>query len=234
MRKTTLQMTTLLGFLLILVALLLAACAGPGEETGEQGEKGSTQVEGTSAPGPLVPEVTAEGSGGSGGEGSLGGGAEGTSGEKFGLPDAQACQEMAETLENGLGVPDTNVTVEEESEFSDASTGLASPACQIALSATGVETPSGASLEEFSNRVLEILMEMGFSSDEAAATQENPNGRAYLLRRGTELASIEIDASPLEFEDCPQDSPIDECNLPLEQIGYSLRVFYSQLEVDSP
>ena len=227
------KLTNWRGILLAAAVLLLAACAGPADETGQNGEANIPEVRGTSAPGPLIPEMTAEG--GPGGAGGAGAGEPGEeTSERFGLPDAQACQELAETLENGMGVPDTNVTVEEESEFSDASTGLTSPACQIALSATGAEVQAGASLEEFSAEVDRIFTEMGFTADDAAATGENPNGTAFLYRRGEELASVEIDARPLDFENCPETQPVSECGLPPEQIGYSVRVYFSRLVVGEP
>jgi hypothetical protein len=230
---------------LVLTLFLLAACAGPvEEEQGGEGEVMATDIVGTTAPGPLVPEMTAEESGGTGGEGGVSNsGGEGeaeanapgdTAGERFGLPSPEACQELAETLETDIGVPETNVTVEEDSEFTDASTGLASPACQIALSANGAEVEAGASLEEFSNAVSQIFANLGFSQDKPAATAENPNGVAYLMRRDQELASVEIDAQAVEFEDCPEDQPVSECNLPPEQISYSLRVYYSQLVNEEP
>jgi len=221
------------GMIVLMFVFLLVACSGPAEESGQNGEANAPEVQGTSAPGPLVPEVTAEGgSGGAGGAGA--GGADEQTSERFGLPDAQACQDLAERLENGMGVADTNVTVEEESEFSDASTGLVSPACQIALSASGAEVPAGASLDEFSAEVIRIFTEQGFTADDSAATRENPNGTAFLLRRGDELASVEIDARPLDFETCPADQPLSECGLPPEQIGYAVRIYYSRLVVENP
>lgn len=53
------------GMIVLMFVFLLVACSGPAEESGQNGEANAPEVQGTSAPGPLVPEVTAEG--GSGG-----------------------------------------------------------------------------------------------------------------------------------------------------------------------
>jgi hypothetical protein len=135
---------------------------------------------------------------------------------------------MADNVQALIGVEDDKITVDEEVEFEHAATSAQGMSCQITVSATGAELAELATFADLTNAFNVVFQSMGFEP-EGEPESENPNSTSYVMRRGSELAFIRLEAAPADnVTDCPADQLVDECGLEPEQVSYTARVDYTR------
>lgn len=210
MRNKTILIGVIVGMLLSSVAVLLAGCGGalpePTATPTQPPQPPTPKPTATPTQPPQPPTLEPSGA--------------------FQPLDAAACDDLADALEQALGVAVTTA----EAPFEDYVGGQTGTGCQMTASGTGLDFED---LGVVSGALRGMFEAQGWQADieyEAAG----PTGEAGGYRKDNMLCLWMAEWKPSEDANCPPDQPISACKLSPEQKLYTITVNCAQGAAAAP
>jgi hypothetical protein len=145
-------------------------------------------------------------------------------GGMYDLIDLPVCQGIQQAAAEAMGV---DFSLEARAPFLDEVAGEAGQGCRLTASGDGTKFASAQSV------VGNLVGSAGLGWTEQPAYQaDGPTGSATALARDMGLMLIKVNWAPAMGVVCPQDQPISECILTLEQKIYTIQIDVAQYRAD--